>query len=91
MAGSSIKKFLVTKSYAPESLAIDWSILPDSFLDHISRRLYNISAVSENGDIIERTVIFIRPVDFFTDDTSTVELFNGKVMIGKNNKEDEEL
>lgn len=83
MAGSSIKKYLISELYATDSFPVDWSIIPDEFLDKISRNLYNVSALTKDGDIIERTVVFLKPVRKFPGNVDTVELDNGSVMIGK--------
>lgn len=69
-----MNKYLVSDIYDEDSIAIDWSKIPEDFLDKVSKDLYNISSVTNKGDIAERTVIFIKPVDEFPyDDIETVE------------------
>ena len=55
--------------------------VPESFLPKISKNLYNVSAVREDGTIVERTVIFIKPVDVFVRDVDLTE-FAG-ILLGK--------
>ena len=50
-------------------------------LPKISKNLYNVSAVREDGTIVERTVIFIKPVDVFVRDVDLTE-FAG-ILLGK--------
>lgn len=79
-------KYLISEMYAPGSFPIDWSVIPDMFLEKVSRNLYNVSAVTSEGDIIERTVIFLTPVEKFEGDTDVTEIYTGedeKVVIGK--------
>lgn len=77
-----VKKYLISSLYAPESYPVDWSVIPDSFLGLISRNLYNVSAVNKDGNIVERTVVFLHPVEEFPENVNFVELDNGEVVIG---------
>ena len=73
------EKYLVSEMF--EAMAIDWKYVPESFLPKISKNLYNVSAVREDGTIVERTVIFIKPVDVFVRDVDLTE-FAG-ILLGK--------
>lgn len=75
------EKYLVTEMFDDEAMAIDWKYVPESFLPKISKNLYNVSAVREDGTIVERTVIFIKPVDVFVRDVDLTE-FAG-ILLGK--------
>ena len=73
--------YLVSEMFDDEAMAIDWKYVPGSFLPKISKNLYNVSAVREDGTIVERTVIFIKPVDVFVRDVDLTE-FAG-ILLGK--------
>lgn len=75
------EKYLVSEMFDDETMAIDWKYVPESFLPKISKNLYNVSAVREDGTIVERTVIFIKPVDVFVRDVDLTE-FAG-ILLGK--------
>lgn len=75
------EKYLVSEMFDDEAMAIDWKYVSESFLPKISRNLYNVSAVREDGTIVERTVIFIKPVDVFVRDVDLTE-FAG-ILLGK--------
>ena len=70
------EKYLVSEMFDDEAMAIDWKYVPK-----ISKNLYNVSAVREDGTIVERTVIFIKPVDVFVRDVDLTE-FAG-ILLGK--------
>ena len=75
------EKYQVSEMFDDEAMAIDCIYVPESFLPKISKNLYNVSAVREDGTIVERTVIFIKPVDVFVRDVDLTE-FAG-ILLGK--------
>lgn len=85
MAESNIKRYVISEMYAEDSFPVDWTIFPDNFLNSISRNLHNVSAVNSEGEIIERTVVFLKPIKKFSGNVNTVELDNGSIIIGKEN------
>lgn len=68
-----MEKYLVADMYETGSMAIDWTKIPEKFLSSISKNLYNISSVTREGDVVERTVVFILPVKEFSSNVETVE------------------
>ena len=46
------EKYLVSEMFDDEAMAIDWKYVPESFLPKISKNLYNVSAVREDGTIV---------------------------------------
>lgn len=74
-------KYLLTEPYDKRSTELDWTFIPEAFLEIISKDLYNVKSISSNGDIKDKTVIFIRPVDDFNGNVDTIELDD--MIIGK--------
>ena len=60
-----------------------WQLIGNMYLNHFSLKYQKtyISAVREDGTIVERTVIFIKPVDVFVRDVDLTE-FAG-ILLGK--------
>lgn len=80
-----MSKFIIVNEFNKKgSFPIDWSILSssDTFLNKISNDLYNVLSSDSSGNIIEKTVVFIEPVDEFPGNVDTIELGDG-VIIGK--------
>lgn len=74
-------KYVITEPYNDKSIELDWTFIPEAFLEIITKDLYNIKSISSDGDIREKTVVFIRPVDNFSGNVDTVELSD--IIIGK--------
>ena len=80
-----VERYVVTGMYDPDSFSVDWDIIPDEFLNYISRNLYNVPALTSSGDIIEKTVVFLRPVEEFSRNAKTIDIVfeDGSIIIGK--------
>lgn len=74
-------KYVVTEPYDERSMELDWTFIPESFLEIISKNLFNIKSISSTGDIKDKTVVFIRPVEDFSGNVDTIELED--MIIGK--------
>ena len=74
-------KYVIVDSYSENSSVLDWSFIPETFLELISKDLCNVPAISLTGDIKEKTVIFLKPVDKFSGNVNTIELED--IIIGK--------
>lgn len=76
------KFLLVEELYDPDnSIAIDWTDLNEDVFSEIpSDMLYNISAVDKEGNLIERTIVYLCPTDKFK--KSDKKYDNGDIIIG---------
>ena len=62
------KKFIVTDiyDYLDKIVAIDWNKFPESLVDSLpGKYLYNVLSLTTEGQIEEKTVIYIKPVRKF--------------------------
>lgn len=87
-----MNRYLVSDLYEDSSMAIDWTMIPEDFLLEVSKDLYNVSSVTPMGDVVERTVVFIKPVDEFPEDVVITEFCN--IILGREQEifdDDEEV
>jgi hypothetical protein len=87
-----MNRYLVSDLYEDSSMAIDWTMIPEDFLSEVSKDLYNVSSVTPMGDVVERTVVFIKPVDEFPEDVVITEFCN--IILGREQEifdDDEEV
>lgn len=70
------KKYLVSFRYdSPASIAVDWNKIPTEIFEKIPGvYIYNVPAVTSEGDIIEKTVIYLNPVSKFESGVDINEL-----------------
>lgn len=75
------QKYIIVDDESSESFPIDWTKLPEDIIDDIPGKcLYNVLSCKSDGSIIERTVIFLRPVRKFSRGTKKYDL--GDIVIG---------
>lgn len=95
MAGSSnsTRRFIVCTEQE-SGFPVGWEIFSDSLIDVLSDKLYNVSALSEGGRIIERTVVYLRPSSLkeFNEKKLEAYEFSPSIVIGvrKNNGGEDE-
>lgn len=76
-----IKFLLVGEEDEDQSVIIDWSNLKEEVLDNIpAEMLYNVMAVDDDGTIVERTIVYLRPVSKFSKKYKKFD--NGDIIIG---------
>lgn len=60
-----MNKYLVSNVKDKESIAIDWTKIPEEFLSKISKDLSNIYSIDSEGRLVEKTVVYIKPTSRF--------------------------
>ena len=54
---------------------IDWSVLPENFIDSLpGKYLYNVLACDTEGELVEKTVVYIKKVSKFPRGTVKYDL-----------------
>jgi hypothetical protein len=69
------EKFSIVDCEIDESLPLEWTKIPEEYISKIpGRYLHNILYASEDGELIESTVIFIEPISKLTKGSTRIEL-----------------
>lgn len=75
------KYYLTTAPYMDGVIPVEWGKLGDEIIDSIpGKYLFNVLSSNLEGDIIEKTFIYLDPTSKFSKDTVKIDM--GDIVIG---------
>lgn len=67
------KYIITTESYLSDAIPVEWRKFPDELIDNLpGKYLFNVFSCNTEGEIIEKTVIYLQPTSRFSKDITKV-------------------